>query len=73
MPADLKQASDSLAKTGRTLRRAQDAWATWRGAAQNAHIAAVMGYSLPRHSAYLICHREPSAYMYDLSERALCI
>ena len=49
MPADLKQASDSLAKTGRTLRRAQDAWATWRGAAQNAHIAAVMGYSLPRH------------------------
>ena len=31
----------------RAISGAENAWATWRGASQTAHLAAVMGHSLP--------------------------
>ena len=40
--------STSLAKARRAQGRLQEAWATWRQSAGDAHFAAVMGFALPR-------------------------
>ena len=40
--------SASLAKARRAQGRLQEAWATWRQSAGDAHFAAVMGFALPR-------------------------
>ena len=39
---------DLCAEVPTLLTSVRDAWATWQEAASNAHLAAVMGYTLPR-------------------------
>ena len=62
------QANGPIDGCTRALRRAKKAWASWRDAARNAHLAAVMGTSLTRHCRHITESSDLTMHLLDNDE-----